>query len=92
MNDKSSDLEYVSNALRKAEGRDFGYPIIYCLWGVIIFVGYAVEEYLIQHISLYWSISLQLVGYCPLGSEREVISIEGKRIKAWACNTCGILC
>ena len=57
MSDKSSDLEYVSNALRKAEGTSVGYPIIYCLWGVIIFVGYAVEEYLIQHISLYWSIA-----------------------------------
>ena len=57
MSDKSSDLEYVSNALRKAEGQSFGYPLIYCLWGVIIFVGYAVEEYFIQYTSLYWSIA-----------------------------------
>ena len=57
MSDKNSDLEYVSNALRKAEGQSFGYPLIYCLWGVIIFVGYAVEEYFIQYTSLYWSIA-----------------------------------
>lgn len=54
MKENSSDLQYVTNALKKAESQNAGSPAIWCLWGIIVLVGYAVVEFVVQYSMIYW--------------------------------------
>lgn len=56
MSTQHTDLEYVSNTLKKAEASRSGYPTTYCLWGVITFFGFAVWEFYVEYTGIYWAI------------------------------------
>lgn len=57
MSDKNSDLEYVSNVLRKADANRACEPMIYGLWGCIVLVGYGVIEYAVDYATAYWIVA-----------------------------------
>ena len=59
MTNDNANLTYVKQILQAAEGPN-NYPSIYFLWGCIVFAGYAMAEYRLDLVTLYWMIAAPL--------------------------------